>query len=500
MNLKLMIAAMVGIVGSVLTVAMVLIFSAEASESDFTVADVPTIRVNEYVPDSDVDPMAPLQPEEADRRATLHSRQAEEVQKAVAEVAEDGEQQAYLAVPVVENVLSLGAVGDDLSDRLFGELFSPEPVDSELEVVPAVEPDPEPEPEPEPTPEPEPEPKVVTEAIDDRTLLLMRGADLMDNLRVAPMDYNPAPSIKLLSDEESSLMIDLLGVDPFGFGPSTVFDDSRAYRVADSTGTINLTDPVVVPPTTPTRQIYNGLSPNEHSPARPQHVIVGPGGAYSANGLPRVPQDNHLLDGVLMPFGEMRFASLTYGFNNKEPLGLPIIATMSDHDAYGQPGLFDGATLRGEVRFSAENASIVFDTARLVTGEEVDIEAIAVAGREGTTGVAENVNRHTFERYGSLFLSGLIQGIGDIAQLRLAEEPSTNVFIVDGDNNDIVGDSATEEPTTREIVAASLAPVGDNLSAAAAAGFNRAPTISASAGMPFAIVFVETVRAEDIRQ
>ncbi|UTS82805.1 DotG/IcmE/VirB10 family protein [Phaeobacter piscinae] len=496
MNIKLMLAAVVGIILSVGITGVVLVTSKDAKTNEYAAIDLPDVKVNEYAPNSNINPMTPVEEAEADRRATLHGENADLAREVAA--SDETKTAAFVATPVVENVLSLGQPGDALGGKLFGNLFTPEPVEEEIEVV-LQEPEPEPEPEIELVEEPKVE-EVVEAQPDPRRDLLVRGSKMMEQLQVAPMDYLPNPTVRMLDEHSFYIPAELLGLELDQFARTSVFDDSRAYLVADSTNTINLTDPVVVPPPSYTTDIYNGLNPDEHSPARPQHVVVEPGGTYARNGLPGLPRSDRQLSGTLIEFGEMRFASLSYGFNNKEPLGLPIIATMTDYDANGRPGPFDGATLRGEVQYSELNASIVFDTARLKTGEVYSIEAIAVAGRNGTTGVAERVNKHTLARYGSLFLAGLIEGIGEAYQFRLLNDAENSpVIVVDGSGNTIDA-SNSDEPTDGEILAGALRPVGQNLSNAAAQGFNRRPTISARAGMPFAVVFVETVTVEDIQR
>lgn len=242
--------------------------------------------------------------------------------------------------------------------------------------------------------------------------------------------------------------------------------------------------------------IYNGLPLEEHSAARPVHVVSEPGNSYAVNGLPGLPNNN--LSGTIIAYGEMKPAALLYGFNSDAPLGLPIFAQMSDIDERGRPTVFDGATLRGAVQYSDQNASIVFNSARLTTGQEIDIQAIAVSGKSGNTGVAENVNRHVLQRYGSLFLGGLIEGFGQIGLARLEDQANDRTYVITGDGNTVTVES--DELSEEEALAAALEPVGRNLSNAAERGFNRPHTISGTAGMPFAIVFVESVDAEELRK
>lgn len=257
-----------------------------------------------------------------------------------------------------------------------------------------------------------------------------------------------------------------------------------------------LSDPVVFPPPLYTTDSYNGLPPEERSPARPAHVISEPGNSYAVNGLGGVPSRGE--SGVIIPFGDMKFASLKFGFNSDNPRGLPIFADMSDIDANGRPTVFDGAVLKGEISYSAQNASIIFNEARLRDGRQVEIEAIAVSGSSGNTGVAQRVNRHVIERYGSLFLGGLIEGFGQIGLARLRNDGENQpVIVVDGAGNTVTV-KPRDEFDDRDAIAAALEPVGRNLSQVAQSGFNRPHTISAKAGMPFAVVFVSTVTSDQL--
>src|SRR5690606_10598362 len=141
--------------------------------------------------------------------------------------------------------------------------------------------------------------------------------------------------------------------------------------------------------------------------------------------------------------------------------------------------------------YSAHNAAIIFNSLVLPSGREFDISAMAV-GRDARTGVAQDVNYHTLQRYGSLFLSGIISGIGEVAQWRLREYGQGDTIIIGGEGDINVG-GRRGSPSEGELLAGALAPVGRNLSTAAQQGFNRPPTISAPEGMGFALVFTDTI-------
>jgi len=230
---------------------------------------------------------------------------------------------------------------------------------------------------------------------------------------------------------------------------------------------------------------------DERSPARPAMTSVDQyGQPYTTSNQP-----NPYLAGrsgplVMARGGDMIYATLLYGFNSDDVRGLPIYATLMDFLPNGERGPLHNARVQGQVAYSGHNAAIIFNHLVLPSGREFDISAIAV-GRDARTGVAEKVDYHTLQRYGSLFLAGIISGIGEVAQYRLRDRDQGNTIIIGGEGDIHVGRRG--EPTDGEVIAGALAPVGRNLSSAAQQGFNRPPTISAPAGMGFALVFTDTI-------
>lgn len=195
MNIKLMIAAVIGIITSVVVVAVVLIVTKDSNARDYAAIDNPEVRAEAFAPDSNLDPMQPVEPEEADRRATLHGNQSAAAQEERQVAAANS---AYVATPVVEDIKSLGDPDDALGRKLFGDLFTPEPAEDEIVIVRH-----EPEPEPEPRPEPEPVVEVTPppEPEDPYRDLLLRAGRTLEQLQVAPLGTTPTPTIQQMGEQ-----------------------------------------------------------------------------------------------------------------------------------------------------------------------------------------------------------------------------------------------------------------------------------------------------------
>lgn len=251
-------------------------------------------------------------------------------------------------------------------------------------------------------------------------------------------------------------------------------------------------DPVVRPQYPFTTQPYAAPNMNERSAARPAMVATDQfGNTFTTS------DQSGMLGGaggplILARNGDLTYATLIYGFDSDDVRGLPIYAMIHDYLPNGERGPLDGARINGQVQFSRDDASIVFTQAILPNGLEIPIQAVAVSDEDGRTGVAQNVNRHVLSRYGSLFLAGLIQGYGEVAQFRLQNRDSGGSTIIVGDGSTVtIQDNG--EPTDGEILAGAVRPIGNNLANVAAQNFNRPFTISAPAGMGLALVFLQTV-------
>lgn len=198
MNIKLLVGGLLSIVIAIVlgAVSLVVLDRGEPSAS----SEIAPVAVAATAMDANNDPMDPISPHEADRRATLHNEAAEE------ERGEDDP--AFVATPVVERIGDLGDP-DALATRLFDmDLFTSEPLGKLVGVTPTekvVVQEAEPEPaDPEPVVvealPPKPPAPVVTPDMELRGLLA-RGSRVYQDLMVIDASSAPQPVITFLKAE-----------------------------------------------------------------------------------------------------------------------------------------------------------------------------------------------------------------------------------------------------------------------------------------------------------
>ncbi len=142
--------------------------------------------------------------------------------------------------------------------------------------------------------------------------------------------------------------------------------------------------------------------------------------------------------------------------------------------------------LVGQISYSDNQAAISFNQIVTNTGAQFPVTAIAVSETQARTGIAADVDKHTLQRYSGLFLSSILQGVGQVGQ-QLVQNNRT-VAVSDG-----VIVSGREPVNYGQAALAALQPLGQNLSQAAASNFSRPPTMSAPAGMGLGVVFLAPV-------
>lgn len=504
-SIRTIVAGIAGVFIAIIAVVVFILIGRDDRSSIASDTPAPDVIAERQAPATRANPMTPVTQEEAERRSELHNRlTSPEAQRSA----------AVMAPSVVTEVVS--ASGDDaISRELFGDVF---PVTPEIE---RAEPEPEPEPEPEtvavrePEPEPAPRPRFNAGEFRDRfrtnierpasnfgvrNFEIVPGYDGFD--RRSMIDMEPSALRELLGiGDQSSIYAHLDREDHEWFEP---------FQVADGYGTgggkygnDGLSDPIVRPQYYfPGNSLgygatgYSGPTMDQRSAARPAMTNVDTyGNPYTTSDAPNPYLAAQQGSVVLARSGDMISATLQYGFNSDDVRGLPIYALVHDYLPNGSAGPLNGARVQGQVAYSSHNAAIIFNTLVMANGREFPISAIAVSADSGRPGVAQNVNRHILSRYGSLFLGGLIQGVGEVAQIRLQDDNDDNgsTIIIGGDGNISVDRNRRDEPSDGEILAGALAPVGRNIANATSRGFNRPPTISAQVGMPFALVFVRTI-------
>ncbi len=187
--------------------------------------------------------------------------------------------------------------------------------------------------------------------------------------------------------------------------------------------------------------------------------------------------------------GDVIYGVLDRGFNSDDPQA-PLIVTLHDFLTDGSQGPLTGARVVGTLTYSQEQAAVQFSRLVMVDGREIPISAIAVSEQDARTGIAADVDRHILMRYGSLFASSLIQGVGMAGQQLTAL--SSNSYVVYPYTGLIASSPSSDwKRIGAQAAAASLLPVGQALASAAARNFNTPPTMSSPIGMGVGVVFLQ---------
>lgn len=84
------------------------------------------------------------------------------------------------------------------------------------------------------------------------------------------------------------------------------------------------------------------------------------------------------------------------------------------------------------MNYSDRNASIQFSRIITKDGNIVNGSALAVDEKNARLGIAQNVDFHTFQRYSSLLVSSLIEGVGEAANTMLTNN-RTVTYLPDSD-------------------------------------------------------------------
>lgn len=299
------------------------------------------------------------------------------------------------------------------------------------------------------------------------------GSDRDEMLRAAQPDApapTPAPAAQMASAAAQQPII------IYQTAPRPVFSPEQLSTYRDSiSAQMKLTAPV-----SPRFTVVTYPKPTPPAPAAAPAAAPAQGGTTAGTAGP-----TSLASRVLAQPGDIVYATLDQGFNSDDPRGLPIFATIRDPRDGGR-GPLDGGRLMGRVTYSLENASLTFQSL-ILNGRSVQIQAMAITETDARTGIAGDVDHHTLERYGSLFIAGLLQGVGEVGQL-LAQNYDATVYPDVGairySNRDV--DWATAGMGV-------LRPLGTQLSSFAGRGFDRPPTVTAPAGMGMGVIFTQPV-------
>ena len=204
------------------------------------------------------------------------------------------------------------------------------------------------------------------------------------------------------------------------------------------------------------------------------------------------------IEGVVLAPGDIRYATLNYGFVSDDAAQAPVFATLQDIGPTGVTGFLEGSTLQGQLRFGEEAAVIEFQRLILQDGRTLPISAIAISPDLMRTGFGE-VDRNRLRRYGALLVAGLIEGAGAVGRAAIdRRHQGDQTVIIIGDGNRAADDDL-DEVRDRELILGTLEPLGSALSEEARQTFREPPTITAPAGTGIGVVFLEPVTMAAVR-
>ncbi|MCD8525207.1 MAG: hypothetical protein LRY67_05645 [Gammaproteobacteria bacterium] len=159
----------------------------------------------------------------------------------------------------------------------------------------------------------------------------------------------------------------------------------------------------------------------------------------------------------------------------------PVMATIVS-------GQFKGAKLLGAVK-TVKDGQRVMLTFNLMTMNDwptgASVNAYAIDPDSARSALATSVDNHYMLRYGTLFASAFMQGLG-----QAVEDSGTTVTSDSG-----VVTESTSDLNTQEQILVALGQVGKSASAEVAKLQNTPPTVKVKAGVGIGILFMADVSA-----
>ena len=209
-------------------------------------------------------------------------------------------------------------------------------------------------------------------------------------------------------------------------------------------------------------------------------AVGGPGGAVSAAATAAGLSESS--EPPVIKAGTILYAVLDTAVNS-DYAESPIMATIV-------AGKFKGAKLLGSISTvkNGQRVMLQFDTLTedsWPTGKKVT--AYAIDPDTARTAVATDVNNHYLLRYGSLFASSFLQGLG-----QAVSESGTSVSSDDG-----VVTSSTDDLDTDETILVALGTVGANAASEVNKLVSTPPTVKVASGVGIGILFMADVAASD---
>jgi hypothetical protein len=167
--------------------------------------------------------------------------------------------------------------------------------------------------------------------------------------------------------------------------------------------------------------------------------------------------------------GDLLYAVNELGINTDAPS--PVMATVA-------MGPLKGAKAIGGFQRHDEQVVLAFSKLVLPTGEQLNMEAVAVDPATSSAAVASKVNTHFFSRWGSLIAASFLEGFGEALSDRNTQVYTTGDVVVQSSPN----------KSYRDISMEAMGKVGGRMANQVERGFDRPPTVYVGAGEPLGLL------------
>lgn len=147
-----------------------------------------------------------------------------------------------------------------------------------------------------------------------------------------------------------------------------------------------------------------------------------------------------------------------------------------------QKGMLEGAVLTGEPARTGEKAKVSF-TNMSWKGKSYKIDAIALDPETYRSGLADGVDRHTFERYSKLMIASFVDGYAESLQ---NSQTTTNT---DGSQSTI----RNSLPNAGDQMKVGVGKVGEKFSPIFEREFDRPPTVTVEPNKSIVIMFMSNL-------
>lgn len=180
-----------------------------------------------------------------------------------------------------------------------------------------------------------------------------------------------------------------------------------------------------------------------------------------------------------IPAGTILYATLETGINS-DVAGIPVMAEI-------RRGALKGARVIGNFKRADEYVVLQFTSGTSPQGQTMQMNGVAVDVGTRMAGVADDVNKHYFQRYGALLGAAFLQGYGEIMResLRRVEYVQT----AEGESQPV----ETTDDDGVKVIKGSLATVGAELANQLKKSADRPPTVTMYPGSEIGILVVEPV-------